>query len=71
MGDGAESLTLYVPDDGRWYFVGERVRLDRAVDPPDIHPDRRGDYVVDDCRRGTWMPGGDPVLRVDLRKTGG
>ena len=70
MGDGAETLTLYVPDDGRWYFVGMRVRVDRTVDPPDVRPDRRGDYEVDDCRRQTRRPGGDPVLRLDLRRIG-
>jgi hypothetical protein len=51
MSDGAESLSLSMPDDGRSYARGMGVRVDRTVHSPDVLPDRRGDYEVDD-----WWP---------------
>jgi hypothetical protein len=62
--------THHVPDDGRTYEVGQRVRVDRGPGRDDVVPDPDGDYEVHSWRRATELRGGDPLLRVDLRRVG-
>jgi hypothetical protein len=68
MSDPGRFPTHHVPDDGRTYEVGQRVRVDRAPDTVDVVPDPDGDYEVHSWRQATELEEGDPLLRVDLRR---
>jgi hypothetical protein len=60
----------HLPDDGRWYSPGERVRVDRTGGAPDVIPAPRGEYEVVTCRHATDMGGGPPIVRMELRRVG-
>jgi hypothetical protein len=68
MSDPGRFPTHHVPDDGRTYEVGQRVRVDRAGDTVDVVSDPNGDYEVHSWRQATELVEGDPLLRVDLRR---
>jgi hypothetical protein len=70
MSDSGRFRTHHVPDDGRTYEVGQRVRVDHAAGPVDVVPDPDGDYEVHSWRQATELAEGDPLLRVDLRRVG-
>jgi hypothetical protein len=70
VSDEGDAPIFYVPDDGRRYSIGMRVRVDRSRGSPDVIPDLRGDYEVHDWRRETGMAGGPPLARVELRRIG-
>lgn len=70
MGDPGRFPTRHVSGNRRTYEVDQRVRVDHAPGTVDVVPDSDGEYEIHSWRKATELAGGDPLVRVDLRRIG-
>ena len=68
MSDQGQFPARIVPDEGRSYSPGTRVRIERTP-PFDLVPDPNGDYEVQSCEPAL-LTGSAGRLRVQLRRVG-